>query len=1512
MSSSTPSKKKRGLHGIKSPKLQSTLATIGRKKEKISPRPTSVAAQATQARQQEREDASHEREGQQSRPRLASRARPTDEDAIRSGTVTLHELARRGHAESLALYLELHKPPKEQLDELDKPREGKRRAPIHYAARNGHADMVDMLISAGARVNIASLVKPDMSGACGAMWMQDDTALHIAARYNHETVARVLLRNGAKMGIQNAQRETQRRVAQSNKSYAILLLLEATHARDKRAKKVDFSGLHLRSGSPECRFLGMCKYVQKLSLAGNLLRAIPVEALESLAELTQLDVSNNFISEISTAVSRLTRLEVLDISTNRIDVPPVALTTIPKLRKLKFKGNPFQFVPNSVQKNDREFLKYLTQLKESTIQWKKLKLLIVGEENVGKSTLLRCLQSFPNLEGVASENISTNGVAIDELTLGDTVEFSAWDFGGQEVFYPTHQFFLTGRSVYLVVFSLVQPESFKRVEYWLQQIELVSSMSKSYVLVVATHADDPQCTPAFVRQRIQDFAKFQKRFRSIRSCAAVSCSSGEGISNLRLALQQVAHEHYLLNKLVPGKWETLDSKIKFIRRKPAHRVISWEDCISLGESIGISESDLMSAMSFLKDVGTVVFFMNSGAAHPEFIITDPSWLADVMSSVITFRHNWIKDGIFFESDYPHVWEEHPPELYETFAGLLQRFEIAHRMRGDPPRWLLPSLLPETKPAALVEKWALYPTADQLQCGRRYDFSFLPAGLFGRVLVRVLHIPRIEPVLLWRNGALMSLSDTQQLALVQYDSAAFRLDITVRTPHGEIPVLRDIIAEVDQPIEAMYDFRPEQKKITIPCIHCVMRNPYEDPYYFTYEECVEALTLGAPFVYCHGIKSFSRSVRVDMLAPDIGFDTVEVLEDLVVGKKLAKGGFGIVYKGTLAGETVAIKELTIKGDGEVTDKFKEFQHEVHIMSALEHPNLVRFYGITLNPLRMVMEFVSHGDLYHMLQDKSITDEELPWSFRMKIALDIAKGMRHLQAVTPPIIHRDLRSPNVLMVSRDPNAPVVAKVADFGLAQSVAPLVSGALGTWQWLAPEIVDNENLYYDERADVYSFGIVFWEIITRGIPFDEYATNPLYAKCVALDEQGEEVWLIRAQEVKRAIVHNGLRPTIPVSTPADIRELLLGCWKGNRDARISFDEVVRRLCSHLKLDYDECTTLTTSGKVRMRTPAMTPGTPIRDGDDGRAPSSPAVALPEAEESTVDSITCTARKRDLQVELTERPSAMHACLGRVWVGCKQGSLFVFDIEMEVLLTRHRMHDKRIYSIVSVDKQVWTSSEYGKVFVWDAEELCLIAEIHAHPDNSLIRSLMIDRNRVWSSSPMDCRINAWDVHTFHKVFSLDSGTESPANCMMLMPNQELWVGTHKDLVIYDFDASAKTLTPRFRLLSHSRKVNCLLVVKGEEMWSGSDDGTICIWSIATKELIRVLTTRSGAIRNLVQVDGNTVWSGQAQNSIIIWDIRSRSPKEELTLSDSSMAMCSPKPSVLWYATEANTVHVLDYS
>jgi serine/threonine protein kinase len=89
--------------------------------------------------------------------------------------------------------------------------------------------------------------------------------------------------------------------------------------------------------------------------------------------------------------------------------------------------------------------------------------------------------------------------------------------------------------------------------------------------------------------------------------------------------------------------------------------------------------------------------------------------------------------------------------------------------------------------------------------------------------------------------------------------------------------------------------------------------------------------------------------------------------------------------------------------------------------------------------------------------------------------------------PPIIHRDLRSPNIFVTSLDENVDVMAKVADFGLASKVLTSLNEVLFTWQWLAPEVIDSDSGQYDERADTYSYGIVLWEIATRQYPFAEF-----------------------------------------------------------------------------------------------------------------------------------------------------------------------------------------------------------------------------------------------------------------------------------------------------------------------------------------------------------------------------------------------------------------------------------------
>ena len=135
--------------------------------------------------------------------------------------------------------------------------------------------------------------------------------------------------------------------------------------------------------------------------------------------------------------------------------------------------------------------------------------------------------------------------------------------------------------------------------------------------------------------------------------------------------------------------------------------------------------------------------------------------------------------------------------------------------------------------------------------------------------------------------------------------------------------------------------------------------------------------------------------------------------------------------------VAIKELTIPMGEECLDGnlYREFQAEAFIQSLLDHPNCVKLYGVTANPPRMVLEFITGGDLCNKLHPKNApqpTPQTFPWKERIMIAYDIAKGLHHLQSQIPPIIHRDIRSPNIFMTSDGR-----ALLGDFGLARQVNP-------------------------------------------------------------------------------------------------------------------------------------------------------------------------------------------------------------------------------------------------------------------------------------------------------------------------------------------------------------------------------------------------------------------------------------------------------------------------------------------
>jgi serine/threonine protein kinase len=213
-----------------------------------------------------------------------------------------------------------------------------------------------------------------------------------------------------------------------------------------------------------------------------------------------------------------------------------------------------------------------------------------------------------------------------------------------------------------------------------------------------------------------------------------------------------------------------------------------------------------------------------------------------------------------------------------------------------------------------------------------------------------------------------------------------------------------------------------------------------------------------------------------------------------------------------------------------DMQREFAQEVYIMRKVRHKNVVQFIGACTKPpnLCIVTEYMSGGSVYDYLhKHKGVF--KLP--ALIGVAMDVSKGMSYLHQNN--IIHRDLKTANLLM---DENGTV--KVADFGVARVKAQsgVMTAETGTYRWMAPEVIEHKP--YDHKADVFSFGILLWELLTGKIPY-EYLT-PLQAAV--------------------GVVQKGLRPTIPKHTHAKLSELLQKCWQQDPALRPDFSEILETL----------------------------------------------------------------------------------------------------------------------------------------------------------------------------------------------------------------------------------------------------------------------------------------------------------------------------------------------------------------
>ncbi|KAG6608730.1 TKL protein kinase [Phytophthora cinnamomi] len=217
---------------------------------------------------------------------------------------------------------------------------------------------------------------------------------------------------------------------------------------------------------------------------------------------------------------------------------------------------------------------------------------------------------------------------------------------------------------------------------------------------------------------------------------------------------------------------------------------------------------------------------------------------------------------------------------------------------------------------------------------------------------------------------------------------------------------------------------------------------------------------------------------DLLAARIDHRDVEAV------KLLSRGGFGEVWLGLYMNENVAIKRLL--SDKKTMQDALAFATEIKTMARLEHPKIVRFIGVSWSnalTIQAVTEFMDCGDLKSLLDSSRASS--LTWAnLKCQIAIDIADALVYLHTLNPKLIHRDLKSRNVLI-----DAQTGAKLSDFGISRnrSFDETMTAGVGTARWIAPEVILGGH--YTEFADIYSFGVVLSELDTCKAPFYD-ATN--------------------------------------------------------------------------------------------------------------------------------------------------------------------------------------------------------------------------------------------------------------------------------------------------------------------------------------------------------------------------------------------------------------------------------------
>jgi internalin A len=593
----------------------------------------------------------------------------------------------------------------------------------------------------------------------------------------------------------------------------------------------------------------------ELYLYENQITVLP-SLIAQLTSLTKLGLWKNQISEIPKWIGDLQYLELLDLSNNQIRELPQALQFLEKLNILRLSNNPLSIPSETLRQgwgktsqdpgNPKAILDYYftTRDPEQTSILYEAKLLLVGEGGSGKTSLAnKFLKSDYQLKP-ESEDTSTEGIDILDWeftgTNGQPYKIHIWDFGGQEIYHQTHQFFLTERACYLLVADSRKENTDHY--FWFQSIQLLGKSSP--VHLIQNEKNNRNCN--------LNIKQLRGEFENLRESHRINLADNRGLEDLQPILQHELEKLIATGIPFPNKWLA----VRYSLENDSRNYIDHAEYEIICRQHGITNRDQMDDLSrFLHELGICLHFQKNSVLR-NFLILKPNWGTAAVYKILdnaTVRQNL---GQFTDTDLDNIWAEkqYADKRFELLQ-LMKQFKVCYEIPRRKSHYIAPHLLSSESPTA---PW----NSDQ-NLILRYDYkNFMPKGILTRFIVEmhgdIENVSDPENALVWKTGVILISGTTRAEITEYYHQRKIHIRVSGPRPRDFLTIINRKFTEIHHEFydDALCDPNPPFATL-IPC-NCSTCKSSLDPYLFPLDRLHTYIDRNHHTIQCY---ESSENVRV---------------------------------------------------------------------------------------------------------------------------------------------------------------------------------------------------------------------------------------------------------------------------------------------------------------------------------------------------------------------------------------------------------------------------------------------------------------------------------------------------------------------------------------------------------------------------------------------------------------------------------------------------------------------------